>query len=329
MKIAMDYLQGPQKEKIEFAKQLGITHAVINASRKEHSLSGPEKPWEYVPLLQKVKNFEDMGLTVSVIEGPTPLDKAKLGLPGKDEEIEVFQNFLRTLGRLGIPTVCYNWMPIIGWFRTNVNVPTRGGARATGYNHELMRDAPLTDAGVVTADTMWKNLKYFLEAVVPVAEEAGVRLAIHPDDPPVPSLRGISRILVNADAFQRVIDLVPSRNNGITLCQGSFAAMGENVPEQILRFGKQKKLFFAHFRDIRGRAENFVEAFHDDGQTDMYACMKKYLEIGFEDCVRPDHVPAMWGEENANPGYSILGNLFAIGYMKGLMEAAIKEGKGS
>jgi len=188
-----------------------------------------------------------------------------------------------------------------------------------------MRDAPLTDAGVVTADAMWRNLKYFLEAVVPVAEETGVRLAIHPDDPPVSSLRGIARILINAAAFQRVIDLVPSEYNGITLCQGSFSAMGENVPEQILRFGKQKKIFFAHFRDIRGTAENFVEAFHDDGQTDMYECMKRYFEIGFEDCLRPDHVPAMYGEDNPNPGYSMLGNLFAVGYMKGLMEAAARE----
>ena len=325
MKIAMDYLYDQCRERIEFAKQMGVTHAVINAARKADKLDSPVRTWEYVPLLQKVKSFEDIGFTVSVIEGPTPLDKVKLGLPGRDEEIEVFQNFLRTLARLKIPTVCYNWMPIIGWFRTNLNVPTRGGARATGYIHELMRDAPLTEAGVVTADTMWKNLKYFLEAVVPVAEETGVQLAIHPDDPPVPSLRGIARLLINAEAFQRVIDLVPSKYNGITLCQGSFTTMGENVPELIQRFGKQKKIFFAHFRDIRGNAENFVEAFHDDGQTDMYKCMKQYLEIGYEGCMRPDHVPAMWGEENVNPGYSILGNLFAVGYMKGLMEAAVWE----
>jgi len=325
MNIAMDYLSDQRRERVEFSKQMGVTHAVINASRKGHTLDGQERPWEYAPLLQKIKSFEDMGLQVSVIEGPTPLDNAKLGLPGRDEEIEVFQTFLRTLGRLKIPVVCYNWMPIVGWFRTNVNLPSRGGARVTGYNHELMADAPLTGAGVVSADTMWKNLKYFLEAVVPVAEEAGVQLAIHPDDPPVDSLMGIARILVSAQAFQRVIDLVPSEYNGITLCQGSFSAMGENVPELILRFGKQKKIFFAHFRDIRGTAKNFIETFHDDGQTDMYECMKRYYEIDFNGCIRPDHVPAMWGEENINPGYSLLGNLFAVGYMKGLMEAAARK----
>jgi len=324
MNVAMDYLYDQGKDRIEFAKQMGITHAVINAARKAHTLDSQDRPWEYAPLLQKVKSFEDMGFKVSVIEGPTPLDNVKLGLSRRDEEIEVFQNFLRTLGQLKIPTVCYNWMPIVGWFRTDVNVPARGGARVTGYNHELMLDAPLTEAGVVTAETMWKNLKYFLDAVVPVAEEAGVQLAIHPDDPPVDSLMGIARILINAEAFQKVIDLVPSEYNGITLCQGSFSAMGENIPELILRFGKQKKIFFAHFRDIRGTAGNFVETFHDDGPTDMYECIKCYNKIGFEGCIRPDHVPAMWGEENVNPGYTLLGNLFAVGYMKGLMEAAVK-----
>lgn len=325
MKIAMDYLYDQRKERIEFAKQLGVTQAVINVSRKGQSLSDANRPWEYVPLMQKVKSFEDMGFTVAVVEGPSPLDKAKLGLPGKDEEIEVFISLLRDLAKLNVPTVCYNWMPVVGWFRTNTNVPTRGGARATGYNHEHMKGAPLTEAGVVSADDMWKNYKYFLEAVVPVAEEVGVQLAIHPDDPPVDSLMGIARILTSADAFQRVIDMVPSPYNGITLCQGSFATMGEDVPALISHFGKQKKMFFAHFRDIRGTAENFTEAFHDDGQTDMYTCMKRYYEVGYKHCMRPDHVPAMWGEENENPGYSILGNLYAVGYMKGLMEAAGKE----
>ena len=325
MKLAMDYIRDQSKERIAFAKQMGITNAVINVSPKGQTLCDPRKTWEYVPLLQKIKQFEDMGFTVSVVEGPSPLDNAKLGLPGRDEEIEAFQNLLRTLGQLDVRTVCYNWMPLVGWFRTNTNVPSRGGARVTAYHHELMRDAPLTKAGIVTAETMWQNLEYFLKAVVPVAEEAGVRLAMHPDDPPVDSLMGISRILISADAFQRLIDMVSSPSNGITLCQGSYSAMGEDIPHVISMFGKQKKIFFAHFRDIQGTADSFTETFHDDGQTDMYECMKTYYQIGYQDCIRPDHVPAMSGEENENPGYSVLGNLFAVGYMKGLMEAAKKE----
>lgn len=325
MKIAMAYFYDEHKNKVALSKQLGVTHVVTNASRKGDTVGGTDpKPWDYVPFLHKVKSYEDAGLTVSVVEGPTPLDRAKLGLPGKDEEIEVFCRFLKTMGRLGIDTVCYNWMPIVGWFRSNLNVETRGGARVTAFDYSLMKDAPLTEAGIVSEETMWKNLEYFLKAVVPVAEEAGVRLAVHPDDPPVPSLRGISRILIKPEAFDRLIDMVPSEYNGITMCQGSFAAMGGDIPSLIRHFGKRKKIFFAHFRDIRGTAEKFVEAFHDDGQTDMFECMKCYKEIGFEGCMRPDHVPAMAGEENINPGYSLLGNLFAIGYMKGLIEAVEK-----
>lgn len=325
MKIAIDFLRDQSKERVEFAKQMGVTHAVVNISPKGQKIDDPAKPWEYVHLLQKIKSFEDMGFTVSVVEGPSPLDNAKLGLPGRDEEIEIFRNLLRTLGQLNVRTVCYNWMPLVGWFRTNTNVPARGGARVTAYHHDLMRDAPLTEAGIVNAGTMWENLEYFIKAVVPVAEETGVRLAMHPDDPPVGSLMGIARVFTCADAFQRLLDMVPSAYNGITLCQGSFAAMGEDVPALVTEFGRQKKIFFAHFRDIRGTGESFTEVFHDDGQTDMYECMKRYYEIGYEDCLRPDHVPAMFGEENENPGYSLLGNLFAVGYMKGLMEAAGRE----
>jgi len=321
IQLAMAYFYEEHAAKVALAKQLGATYAVIGASRAGMNINGDARPWEYVPMLQKIKSYEDKGLKVSVIEGPTPLDNAKLGLAGKDEEIEVFCEFLRTLGKIGVHTVCYNWMPLIGWFRTNLNVETRGGAYVTGYNDELMKDAPLTKAGYVPPEKLWENLEYFLKSVVPVAEKSGVRLALHPDDPPVPVLRGISRILINADALQRVIDLVPSEYNGITMCQGSFAAMGEDIPALIEKFGKQQKIFFAHFRDIRGTSTNFIETFHDDGQTDMYECMKKYREIGFDGCMRPDHVPVMAGEENINPGYGVLGNLFALGYMKGLIEA--------
>ncbi|MCL2773773.1 MAG: mannonate dehydratase [Oscillospiraceae bacterium] len=323
--LAMAYFYDEHAAKIALAKQIGVTHVVTNvaanASHAWQTIPAGERPWDYIPLLRKVQSYEDSGLKVSVIEGPTPLDKVKLGLDGKDEEIEIFCEFLRTLGRMGIHTVCYNWMPIIGWFRTNLNAETRGGAHVTAYRDALMKDAPLTDAGIVPPERLWKNLEYFLKSVVPVAEESGVRLAVHPDDPPVPSLRGISRILIKADAFQRLIDLIPSEYNGITMCQGSFSAMGEDIPAMIEHFGHQKKIFFAHFRDVRGTAVDFTETFHDDGQTDMYECMKKYREIGFDGCMRPDHVPVMAGEDNINPGYGILGNLFAVGYMKGLIES--------
>lgn len=323
MRLAMAYFYPDHENKKAIAKQLGVTEVVMNVPKQEELPIG-SKPWDYDVLKAKVDNFRKDGLTVSVIEGPTPLDKVKLGLPGRDEEIENFFTFLENISKLGIHIVCYNWMPVIGWFRSRTDIKTRGDAIVTGFNYADVKDAPLTWAGQVSQEQLWANLEYFLKAVIPIAEKYEVKLAIHPDDPPVPVLKGIERILISADALKHVVNMVPSEFNGITLCQGSFAAMGENVPEVIRYFGNLKKIFFAHFRDIRGTAMNFHEVFHDDGQTDMLEAIKCYKEVGFEGPIRPDHVPTMAGEDNSHPGYGILGNLFAIGYMKGLIEAVNK-----
>jgi mannonate dehydratase len=195
----------------------------------------------------------------------------------------------------------------------------------TGYDHDLMRNAPLTEYGTVTEEQLWDNLRYFLERVIPVAEQANVRLAMHPDDPPLSPIRGLGRIMRSVENFQRLIDLIPSPMSGITLCQGNFALMTDDLPSVIRHFGKQGKIFFVHLRDVRGTPEKFVETFHDDGQTDMLACMRAYREIGFDGVYRPDHVPTMEGDSNENAGYSALGRLFAIGYLKGLQEAVYRD----
>jgi mannonate dehydratase len=188
-----------------------------------------------------------------------------------------------------------------------------------------MRDAPLTDAGVVTEEQLWENLEYFLKKIVPVAEKWNVQLAMHPDDPPLSPIRGVGRIMRSVENFQRLLDLVPSPVNGVTLCQGNFRLMTDDLPATIRRFGKQNKIFFVHLRDVRGTPEKFVETFHDDGTTDLLACLRVYREIGFEGVLRPDHVPTMEGEDNRNPGYESMGRLFAIGYIKGLREAAYRD----
>lgn len=324
MKLAMAYFYPGHEKKIALSKQLGVDRAVINVCSQKTPLPENGK-WDFTPLREKTAAFLREGIKPEVIEGPTPLEQTKLGLPGRDGEIEVFCRLLEVMDELDIRTVCYNWMPVIGWFRSATEVPARGGATVTGYRHADMKGAPLTEYGEVSAEQLWENLEYFLKAVIPRAEQHHIRLAVHPDDPPVPAIRGISRILISAQALKRVTELYPSPNNGITLCQGSIGASGADVEQTIKDFAQEKKIFFAHFRDIRGTAEDFRETFHDEGQTDMYRCMKRYYEYGLDCCIRPDHVPTMPGEDCSQPGYSVLGNLFAVGYMKGLMEAAEKE----
>jgi mannonate dehydratase len=203
--------------------------------------------------------------------------------------------------------------------RTSTTIRTRGGALVTGYDHSQMENAPLTEYGEDSEETLWENLKYFLEAVLPVAEEYNVKLAMHPDDPPRSPIRGLGRIMRSVENYQRLLDLVPSPMNGITLCQGNFTMMTDDLPSVIRKFGE--KIFFVHMRDVRGTPEKFEETFHDDGKTDMLACMKAYRDIGFEGVLRPDHVPTMEGDSNERAGYSAIGRLFAIGYLKGLRQA--------
>lgn len=305
------------------AKQAGVTHAVSSLAAE----SADGMPWDFMPLLRLQQRFAAHGLELAVIETGFPwLHAGKLGLPGRDEEIERCRTLIRNLGAVGVPVVCWNFMAVLNWTRTSTTVPSRGGAFVTGYDHALMANAPLTEAGPVSEDTLWDSLRYVMEAIVPVAEEAGVKLALHPDDPPISPIRGIGRILTSPAAMRKAIALVPSPNNGITFCQGTFATMGADVPAEIRSFGGDGLTPFVHFRDVRGTPANFVETFHDDGQTDMFAAMRAWKEVGFAGPLRPDHVPTMAGEDNGLPGYQTLGRLFAIGYLTGLAEAVEKTG---
>ena len=305
----------------KLAKQAGVDQAVGGLPFGDPQ-NGADAPWDYLPLLRTKQRYESAGFKLAVFESRPPLNNAKRGLPGRDAEIATVCTLIENMGKLGVPVWCYEWMADFNWLRTNTSTPSRGGSVATSFDAALLKDAPPTPEGPLTDDVLWDSLAYFLRKVVPVAERWNVKLAMHPDDPPLSPLRGVARIMRSVENFQRLLDLVPSPMNGITMCQGNFTLMSGDLPGVIRHFGKQQKLFFVHFRDVRGTPQKFEETWHDAGQTDMLACMRAYRDIGFEGVVRPDHVPTVEGDSNENAGYSSLGRLYALGYIRGLQQAA-------
>ena len=301
------------------AKQAGVNHVVSGLARMD---GGPDRPWDYAPMARLKADYEAADLEQAVIESSPPMQKIRLGLPGRDEEIDWFCTMLTNMGALEIPVVCYNFMAHFGWTRTHVDIPWRGGALVTGYDDAAMQAGGLTDYGEVPEARIWENFEYFLRRVLPVAEKARVKLALHPDDPPLSPIRGIGRIMRSVENYQRALDLAESEYHGITMCQGNFTLMTEDLPSVIRHFGKQGRIHFVHFRDVRGTADKFQEVFHEEGKTDMFACMKVYAELDFKGVLRPDHVPTLEGDSNENPCYSSFGRLLAIGYITGQREAA-------
>lgn len=300
----------------KLAKQAGVDLAV--GGLPFDTLQAGERVCDLAPLTRMKKTYAEGGFALEVIEARPPLNKAKRGLPGRDEEIDVVCELITNMGKLNIPVWCYEWMTDFNWVRTNMATPSRGGSVVTSFRLE---DVPedLTKEPPIDEEALWVNLEYFLKRVLPVAEKAGVKLSMHPDDPPLSPIRGVGRIMRSVPNYQRLVELADSPQNTITLCQGNFTLMTDDLPSVIRKFAK--KISFVHFRDVRGVPTHFEETWHDAGKTDMLACMKAYKDIGFSGVLRPDHVPTVEGDSNENAGYSSFGRLYAIGYIRGLREA--------
>jgi len=310
MKIGL-VLRPFSDENLRLAAQIGVTDVVASMP-----------PGDVAQLILLRNRIEDAGLRLSVIEGLVSIDKVVLGAAGRDEEIEAFKRGLQKMAAADIPTVCYNfmvWNPGVGVVRTSYTTRERGGAWVSSFDGDQLAKAPPIEGATLEEEPAWDHLEYFLQRVVPAAEELGVKLAMHPDDPPL-SLRGQARIMSSVENFDRLLDTVKSPCNGLTFCQGCFAEMGVDVPATIRHFGEQ--IHFVHIRDVQGQIPRFRETFHDSGKTDMLAAMQAYQEIGFDGVMRPDHAPFLAGAgETGDPtGYTMLGKIFAVGYMKGLME---------
>src|SRR4030042_266754 len=226
MKLAL-MLRPENQDTWVLARQIGVNHAIVPLSKELENITRDR----YLDTLAKIKAaYEASGLTIAGVEShPVAAEKIKLGLPGRDEEIANYRAVIEALGKVGIPMCCYNFMAGIGWYRTKVDIPERGGALASEFDNRFAEEQGLTEWGKISEEKIWENMTYFMERIIPVAEKAGVKMALHPDDPPLSPLRGIGRILISAEAFRRVLRIVPSPVNGIAFCQANFQLMGEDI----------------------------------------------------------------------------------------------------
>ena len=324
MKLSMLLPPKYDERKWTLAKQIGVNYAITKAMP---SLSGRPAPYNLSALREIQNDFKEAGFTLYGLEGDQfDMSFVKLGLPGRDEVIEKYQQMIRNLGKLGIPLMCYNFMATIGWFRTKINVPERGGA--------IVSEFDIADIGElvppeqqISEEKLWKNIFYFLDAILPVAEESGVQMALHPDDPPISPLKGVGRIITSAANVRKILEKYPSPANGVAFCQATYKIMGEDIKAVSADWLQQKRIFFIHLRDVLGDKNKFRETFHDNGPTPLAEIVKHYHEFGFDGPIRLDHAPTMYGEAQQNfsggisVGYEILGKLFAIGFLKGICEA--------
>lgn len=325
LRVGIGQFMEPSEERLRYIKQLGVDDVLLNMYQYDpnyphmpddevNPLEG-KKEWGAENLCSLRETIEDAGLRLNALEN-VPIsfyDDIMLGREGRDEQMEHIKNTIRNMGEAGIPIFGYHWSPTGVW-RTG-EVAIRGDAKATSFavadaDEELVYDREYSES------ELWDNYEYFLTELLPVAEEAGVKLCLHPNDPPVvEKLGGVPMLFRDFESFQSAMNIVPSDNHGLELCLGCWSEMGEDLPEVIRYFGERDEIFYVHFRDVEGIVPDFHETWIDEGNYDALDIMGLLDEIGFSGMMIPDHMPHLDGDTDWNHR----GRAYTVGYMKALL----------
>ena len=323
LRPAIAYGANTTDEALRTASQYGIEDAVVY-----YGPGGGRLPdfQDYVALRLR---FETYGLKIIAIEGGFSPSRqwhdVVFGGSRRDEMIEQLQDQVRFMARAGIPIYGYNWMPN-SWGRAKP-VTIRGGAMGTAYQWDFDKERrPLMYGEPMSEDNMWDCIEYWIKAITPVAEEAGIRLGIHPDDPPVPELGGVPRILRSFEAYKRLIEIVDSPANAIEFCQGTFSEMADaangGIYEMIDYFARRDKILYVHFRNVSGQVPRFNEEFLNAGYVDMHRAMETYNEAGYTGVFMDDHCPVLTHDEDFPGNWGgYRSRIFAQGYIQAMIES--------
>ena len=346
MKMTFRWYGESDPVKLEYIRQIPGIYGIVSAIYDVPV--GEVWPMEKLQTLRK--RIEDAGLKFEVVESVPVHEDIKLGKPSRVRLIANFQQNIRNCAAAGVKVICYNFMPVFDWTRTEMarqlpdgsftlafdaqavaRIDPEMGIALPGWDASYKAEALkslLDEYRSVSEEILWGNLEYFLKAIIPVAEAAGIRMAMHPDDPPRP-IFGLPRIVKNRDDLARLVKIVDSPANGLTLCSGSLGADPGNDIEALVReFGGMGRIHFGHLRNVKIEPDgSFYESTHrsSDGSLDMAAIVKAYHDVGFDGYVRPDHGRMIWGE-TGKPGYGLYDRALGAVYLNGLWEAFSKFG---
>jgi mannonate dehydratase len=337
MRIGVGHIRQPDEERLRLFRQLGVEDISLEFSsaprmlgmngfyrqkRDEFPVVREGENGAVLPkLIQARRWVEEEGLRLAAVEGfpGCSTEPVIYGDEDMEEELDHIKDAVRAVGRAGIPVLGYDWSPG-GVGRTSVGTKWRGGAKVTAYDSADI-GSPTRELETPSADELWHNYERFLEEVLPVAEEAGVKLALHPNDPPVQKFDGTPFLHTSIDAFERPMDRVPSPNHGITLGVGTWSASDEDVFEVIERFGSRGEIFYVHFRDVSGTVPSFRETFVDEGNYDAFDLLAALDDVGYEGIVIPDHVPQVAGDTD----WGHRSRSFTVGYLRAALEAVRRD----